>query len=322
MSSLQPWIRQVELIIGPLLGWRTGDDAVEGPLQPEVVRIRSNGDLDSLRVRFTVHKHGLGTSVPTHIDVYNLSQTLRNALRTQGLAVVLNVGWQSDSDLTKIFSGNLQASYSRREGPDIITTLLCMDAGGALMRTYVPPPRVDGGDSDLYDYFSAPGTTIKDAVLFLAANFPDVALDPENVQIDDELIIGPGGHSYYGLVMDCLDDLARAYGFSWTVVNGAFRATMDGKPLQGPVVRVDSANGFLLRAEPVFSSVFQVPVGLIIQTMLDPRINPEGVIELVSAVNPSLTGDYMATTVVHSGDTHSTQWVTTSEVMLVGNAYA
>lgn len=317
----QPWLREVELVIGPLLNWRTGFDTFVGPELPEAVRIASGGGLEELRVRFTVHKHGLGTNVPTQIEIYNLSPTLRSALRTQGLGVVLNIGWQS-VEKVKLFSGNLQASFSRREGADIVTTLLCLDAGGALMRTYVPPPPTQGGSAEEYEFYAVPGSTIGEAVLFLAQNFPDVVVEEKNIQLPETLIIGSGGYTFYGLVMDCLDELARTYGFSWTVVNGEFRATVDGTPLTGPVVKIDAVNGMLLRAEPVFSSVFQVPVGLTIQTLLDPRVNPEGIIELSSTINPSLSGDYMTTTVVHNGDTHSSQWTTTSEVVLVGNAYA
>lgn len=314
MNSAQPWIRRVEVIIGPLLNWRTkGNSGTQ-----EVVRILSDGGTDSLRVRFTVHKHGLGTSTPTTVEIFNLSPALRTALRTQGLGIVLNAGWATDETLTKIFSGNINAAYSRREGPDIVTTLLCMDAGGALMRTYVPPPPTQGGGANT-EMYAAPGEQLSDVIINLASLLPDVTIHQVSVQLDSSLVIGSGGYSFYGLVVNCIDELARAYGFTWTVLDGVFIAAMDGRPLQGPVIKVDSANGFLIRVEPVFSTVFQLTAGVIIQTVLHPHIVPEGVVELTSLVNPELSGDYLVTTVVHSGDTHSSQWMTTSETTLVGN---
>lgn len=299
MNSAQPWIRRVKLLIGAFFN------------------LESTGDAESLRIRFTVHKHGMGTSTPTTIEIFNLEPKSRSTL-TKDLLVILQAGWTTDLDLPIIFSGLLQAAYSRREGPDIITTLLCLDVGTALSRTYVPPPPVKGGTYET-GIEAAPGELLSDVVRNLASEFPITAVRSVKVELDDNLVIGSGGYSFYGLIMDSLDELARTYGFGWTVIDGNFIATMDGKPLKGAVTKVDSANGFLIRVEPVFSNIFQDQSGVIIQTVLNPNILPETVVELTSVVNPELSGDYLVTTVVHSGDTHSSQWMTTSETCIVGN---
>lgn len=307
---IQPWLRQIEVVVGPLPDWK-----VVGPLQPDqekkAVRIYSDGTNDRLRVRFRLNKHAVGVPMPGLIEVYNLGPELRSVLNNRGAQLIIRAGWSND-ELTELYSGSVQAAWSRREGSDIVTALVCLSGAGAVQRTYTDPTT--------RDWYAAPGASIggEGVLLNFASEFPGISLDPKNIVVPDK-VIGSRGYSFTGLLSECMNDLARVYGFTWAIVDDAFQANLDGIPL-GRVVEINSKNGFLLRAEPMLSSAFQMQAGIVIHSLLHPHILPARGIKVESAVNPGLNGTYYAQSVTHAGDTHSTQWETITETVFV-NAF-
>lgn len=303
MNFPHPWIRGLELRIGPLPDWQSPPEQV-GPPNPQAILITSDGSNDLLRVRFRINKHASGTPMPGLIEVYNLGPALRTALQSaRGAALGLSVGWENVG-LLPIFSGGLQSAWSRRDGADIITAITCLSGMNAEAMTVATS-----------DLTFPPGTSVKAALVKAAGKFPSVTVDPKNVQVSGT--IGPRTYVMVGAVSDCLMELARVYNFHWAIIDNTFHAVTDGKSLPGNAVDINSENGFLLRAEPALYSDFQIQWGIIIHSLLNPWVNPNKIINLKSAVNPALDGSYVSWSVVHSGDTCSNEWETVSETTLV-----
>lgn len=141
-------------------------------------------------------------------------------------------------------------------------------------------------------------------------------VDPKMVQVGD-YILPKRGWSSSGSAEEELNRLSRNYGFSWTVNDGVFQAVDDRKCLSGSLVLVNSNSG-LMRADPILVSPFQKQAGVSVQTLGNPYIQPGRPIQLLSTVNPQINGIYKIHALTHSGDTHSSQWTTSTETWLVG----
>lgn len=239
--------------------------------------------------------------MPGLVEVYNLSPSLRSALQTPSAAIQVRAGW-SNTKMTLLFAGGVQAAWSRREGPDIITSITCLS--GLVTESQAISDNL---------IFSA-GTSVQAVLLAAAAKFSGVVVDPKNVSVKGS--IGRRGYTMHGLVSDCLTELAHVYGFHWAIIDGSFYAVMDYVPLPGNAVDIGPDSG-LMRAEPILYSDFQIQSGIIIYSLLNPWVQPNRVINLKSEVNPALNGSYLSWSVTHCGDTHTSQWETISETTLV-----
>jgi len=285
--SDQPFLRQVELLIGPLSEWRGGGN------QDQALRIYSDGTQDHLRVKFSIHKHLISTATPTVISVYNLSAGLRAALRKSEAQIVLNIGWENRG-LTQVFVGSLLAAVHERQGGDIVTNLISLAGFGGISRSVY---------SITYNNQTQISTIVKD----FASQIPGIKIDPKLINIKGTTVRAQGW-SFAGHTSEGLDRLARMFGFSWWINNGYFNALSDNKALQGGRVLISSKNGSLLKAEPMLASPMQKQAGTTIQSILNPDIEPGKLIQLESEVNPKLNGEYKVHTLSHSGDTFGNDW--------------
>jgi hypothetical protein len=198
------------------------------------------------------------------------------------------------------------AAWSRRENANIITTLVCLSGLGTAQQTIAANLSI------------APNGPLAAGIIASANQFEGITVDPKNVTVTGN--VGSRGYKFSGLVSDCLFDLARIYGFHWTIIDGSFKAVPDRTPLLGNTIDINSADGFLLRAEPMLFSEFQIQSGIVIHTLLNPYIQCDGVINLTTAINPALNGSYLIWSLTHTGDTHSSQWETITETTLVNNS--
>lgn len=288
--SLEVFGREIEVLVGPLQEWEGGGE------ESQALRFFANGSFDQLRIKFNVTKHTLSTSIPTKIEIYNLSSGTRNSLRESGLQIVLKVGWLGEG-LSEIFKGSLVNSVSRREGPDIITMLLGMSGFGSISRAIV---------SKTWNS----GSLLVNIIKELGESLPGITTSDNTIKINTPYKMGNQGWSTVGSVKEALDKLARTYGFSWWVSSGVFYALGDMEVFESFKTEISSENGFLLRAEPMLASPMQIQTGISIDSLLKTSIEPGRFVALKSIMNSNLDGDYKVHTVNHNGDSHSDNWST------------
>jgi hypothetical protein len=293
----QPYLRRVELLVGPLPEWQGGGD------EEQALRIYSTGADYERRISFEVHKHSVTTSSPTRIQVYNLPKKLRDILQESETNLLLRVGWMN-SELVDLFTGSLLACTHERQGPDIITTLISLCGWGSISRA-------------LSSVTYGEGTLLQDMIFDLASRFPSITVDKHQILVADTRV-GSQGLSFCGTVDSALNKLARVHGFSWWVSDGSFFAKDDQKSFVGGEVLISYKGGFLLRAEPMLASPAQKQTGVSIESLLNPHIQPGKLVALESQVNPQLNGGYTVHTLAHRGDTHSDQWESSIQSWVVG----
>lgn len=294
--SQQPFLRQVEVEIGPLQEFQGGGDSRQS------IYLFGDGSPETFRIKFNIQKHIISTASPTTISIYNLGPKMRSALQKSGIQIVVRAGWMN-TGMVNVFKGSLLACVHQREGADIVSTLISLAGFGGTSKAVIS--RTFSG-----------GMRLRDVLKTIAGEIEGITIDPKCIQVKD-LTIGPQGQSFAGQPADWLDKLARVCNFSWWIDEGVFYALDDGDYYRGGDVLISSANGFLLRAEPMLASPMQMQAGVSIQALFNPHIRPGHIVQLESGLNPLLNGGYKIHTLSHNGDTHSTQWTTSTETWLV-----
>lgn len=269
-----------------------------------------DGTPDGFRIRFHLYDHVMAATTPSSIQIYNLKPETRNSLlyHNPKVKVSVYIGWEFDGDtrtdqMYKIFEGDLLTSIHQREGTDIVTTIYAQSGRGAskLLTNLV---------SGSYDQ----STSVADIVLDIAKNIPGILIDSKLIAIDPNKKTGPT-YTYYGSISDVLDEMSRYYGFSWTIRNGYFQAITDGYAFSSGAV-ISNKNGFLIRAEPLLSFPMQWSRGVSVQSVLNPYVGSCFQFYLQSDMNPDwVDGHYVAHSVSHSGDTHSSNWNSNLEAL-------
>ena len=266
------WIRNVEVAIGGLLFFGDGGN-------------------DSFRIQFTVSKAILGYPNTATITITNLKNDTIDQLLERGLPVELSVGHEDDG-LVRLFKGDLQSTIPSRAGTERETVIQCLDGGSAI--TFSKGQRV-------FDI-----TPVADIVEYLAADV--MGLDIGKIDVDGET--GYKGRVVSGNAKRELDDLAREFKFSWSVQDNEFFAIHDDREL--PIIwEISRATG-LQSAKQIFSGAYQVKNGVEIQALLNPRIFPNHLIDLVwnegSDFPKGLAGEYKVHNINFSGSTHDNDW--------------
>jgi hypothetical protein len=288
MNPDNPYLRRIEVLIGPLPEWQGGGD-------PEkAIRIIADGSLNRLRVNFNVYAAVPSTGSPTIVKIYNLGEKLRSIL-ARGQQLVLRAGWEN-TGVSVIFSGGILNATHVRENADIVTTIAALPAIEGLYRTVVSQS------------FSG-GVSLQSIVKTLATKIPGIKIDAKSLIVPD-VKLGNQGLSLAGPVKDQLDKLARVYAFNWWIDRGVFKALPHMSALAGSVAKISWKNGFLIRAEPILMTPIQRTCGVSIHAILNPIIEAGGQIELESKLNEKLNGTHPVMSLCHSGDSHSSQWTT------------
>lgn len=283
ISSSTPFIRQAELLIGPL-----SEDAGGGSTS-DALRIFSNGSAESLKIKFSIKKTLTGAPNASVIEISNMKRQSLDRIRSSLAKVRLSVGWEN-TGLTLLSTGGVLSSLTEKNGTDNVTKLQVLDGYGGQVKGIV-------------NKTFGPKTIIKDMVKELAQAMPGVNLG----DIDIDGILGSGGLTVSDRSTDALDNLASQFGFSWSIQNGTFQAIQDTRTFNR-LSEISTKNRNLIKAVPILSGPMQIESGVEITAILDSRISPGNQVKVTSDVNPSLNGVYKVHEVDFEGDTHDQAW--------------
>ena len=307
MSDFKPWLRQAELVIGPLPEYRAAE-LQNGPSnKKQMLSVYSDGTQDTLRLKFSINLHKIYTAAGSSITVYNLSPELRASINIRFIGVVLRVGWKN-LGMKNLFSGSLISAYSRREGADILTTINAVGGYGASGRSYTGAGNNVELSKDRNIWKFTPGTELKFIIQLLAGYMMGVTtLDATLINVPDR-VMGYRGLTVFGKIDEILKDLARIYGFTWWIDNNQFHAEIDGKAPVQPAQLLSYKNGTLMRAEPILTGTWQMYAGLSFRALLDPTIRPGKNVVIESSVNSALSGPWCVWDASYTGDLGSNAW--------------
>lgn len=244
--------------------------------------------VQGLRVTFDIEKTSSGTANTSKISIYNASADSRAQVEREGLKVFLEAGYSAFAGeaptIELLFVGDVKKSYSKRIGPDIITTFEAGDSETLIQEATI-------------NKSYAPGSTVLQVVKDLASELKAVI----NIEALTGLPFGIFQHGFTasGSVKKTMDELTSRMGFSWSIQDGELKILKHGVPTAEVAIVLTSDTGLL--GEPSTNDDGMIEV----LSLLRPSARPGRILALSSS---KLTGSFKILKVIHEGDSHEGNW--------------
>ena len=287
MSSFKPLIHCLRVTIGPLTGTEA-DNASAG----RIIQYESSGSRNSLKCECTIHTSIMGIPDPSELVIYNLAESTRNSIKKGQTKVVIEAGWKN-TGYSKLFTGSILNVLTEPSGTDTVTRLSLI-AGYANMVTATTAYTFEENDL-LSDVITKVVSTIKNI------NIDQISLSTITGRISS------GGYSFAGRSVDCLDDLARLYGFSWHIENGIMYCKKDGVAI-GKALKIAGDGGGLISVQPIQQGVSQITTGVKAEFYYVAGLRAGCTIEIDSKYMAYLNGTYIAHTCTTTLGTFDSNW--------------
>jgi len=283
----KPYLRRIVCTIGPVSDWIGAKAGFS-----DTLRFESDGTPEALRVNASIQKTLMGMPDPSKIDIYNLSEATRNAMRNSLTEITLEAGWRN-SELHKVFKGSVLSVQSQRSGPDIVTSVTALPGLGAIAQAAV---------TKTY----AAGMPVRDVVRDIGEQITGIEVKAQMLK-DIPGVIGKGGWSFAGSAKDALTELANEYGFSWSVDDNLLMAVGDTAKFDG-MIELDGESGALINVAPMLQGPMQLQTGVSINAIYAPGVIPGTTVRVKSTIAGALSGDYRIHTARYNLDCYSDSW--------------
>jgi len=247
-----------------------------------------------MQIVFEVTKSIRGGLNKMNIQITNLAENKRLSLvkdaeQRKIMPIGLSVGYQDRIEL--IFKGTIHTGSNSRQGPDLLTSLECLDGGEDFLNSFTART-VEGGrraiDAALEDMPNTETGKITDRPVLTR---PKVLVGNSARLIDD--MVGPGE--------------------TWYIDNEQLFVIKDTEVTSGlkPVVSAETG----LISTPTRDSSL-----VTFETLMNPTVKIGGLASLKSATAPHLDGIYRIETISYSGDTYGDAWTQTCTGTLAAEA--
>jgi hypothetical protein len=282
---------ELEILIGPLKEFQ-GANKLTG------IRIVSNGSNNTLKATVNITKTSISTPNHSEIKIWNLSEETRNAINSSELRIEVYAGQEGQGNKDLIFTGGILNSVYDRTNKGIITTIIGLDGQTSLIRSTI-------GAS-----FNA-NTPVRDVILYIANQLKGITIIPNQIHVIDnttnqELVVGYKGISLIGSPKNCLDKLARQFGFSWSIQNGVFKVVKDGTYRQTGIVL--SGRTRLVKVSPMLTGPTQQQKGVSLEGVYTRGLTPGDMIQVESVIDKQLNGLYGIHTLNYNLDPKGQVW--------------
>jgi hypothetical protein len=240
-----------------------------------------------LMISFDVSKSISSSANTATLDIYNLTESHRNAMGKEFDEVTLEAGYMppgGGSNVGIIFKGNIRDVAHKRSGEDIITTISCGDGEkaarkGAINKSYPKNTPVETVVNDIYSELAKEGVTKGEW------KFPD---DMEK-----------NFKRPYAACGSCwreMNTLGRGKNFYWSIQNGAMEI-IPGDGFIGMVALISPKTGMI--DTPTITDN-----GIKVSTLLNPEIRPGRRVKVESSVIDlnATNGIYRVSECTFSGD--------------------
>jgi hypothetical protein len=160
----------------------------------------------SLNVSFDVNKSSDNKAKTNNcvIEVYNLSKEKQKLLEQPYIACVLSAGYE-DTEVKRLFAGQVTSATTRKSGTDSITQIQLGDSYTEL-------------NHNTLNKLVAPGRSYQDVIVELAKEIPGVSRTVFNgVNINSQVI---DGYPLSGTAREMLDEIGMAVDVEWQIDDG------------------------------------------------------------------------------------------------------
>lgn len=254
--------------------------------------------VSGLRVQFQIEKDARGAPNKGVVQIWNLSETTRNKIRSTQDVMILQAGYVKDEQQNRLtIQMDVVDVRATIQKPDVLTTLTCADGVNALR-------------NKKFSVSFAAGKGVKDIIRDIAGKASLTLRDLGSV--DDAQY--QQGFAEYGPIGDILDQLAGKIDAQWSFQNGELQFAKSDAPASEYVSVVNETTGLLgsptkrNKVGEIYNP-FQL-TGWIFRTLLNPTIEPNGKVKLQSE---EADGIFRVVNVKHSGDTAEGEFVSTVE---------
>lgn len=271
----------------------------------------ATGDRTTLDISFNVNKTIDGTPNESTIVIRNLAPSTRQQLEavSKQIRCDLFVGYVGQ-DLTLLASGTIRMVFPEKMGAENHTTISIVDGVGGVQFATV---------NKTYPA----GTPIKSLVADLAKNLmtikysgntidSGVRVSEDRIVLPADWVVGSRGFVANGRVASVLNQLSREYGFTWSIQNFAFQAINDilesptNTPFQTYLVSYRQSN--LIKVTPALQIDFDKPVGMMVEAILNPKVQAGDFIIVESEFYPEYNGTYMVGDAQFTGAIRGMDW--------------
>lgn len=220
--------------------------------------------LHELKVGFDVSKGISGTANTATIDIWNMSESHRNAVGKELDHIELQAGYNpptGGSNVATIFKGNIRDVEHKREGVDIRTTISCGDGDKALRSATI---------NKTFDK----GTPVEDVLNEISSQLEAEGITRGEWKLPDDLPEFKRPLTLCGGCSREMNYLGRSNGFYWSIQNEQIEVIPSDGYLSGSVV--------LTPRTGMIDTPTITDNGIKVSALLDPAIAPNRTIVVQS----------------------------------------
>jgi len=256
-------------------------------------------EVSELRVQFKIEKSLESSPNACEVTITNANPATRAFLEKKPLVVRLDAGYDDNS--RHVFTGDLRYGQSQLDGTDWNTTLQLGDGDRAYRNARV---------SRSYRKGTSVITALKEVATSLGLQLSgDVAASPDlQVQF-------ASGHSLQGPARDELTRLLAPFGYHWSIETGRLQILKDQAVAPGTAFLISQDTGMIGSPDYATPERNGKPPQLKVKTLLYPELFAGAPINVNSR---DVEGVFRINKLIHSGDTHDSDWTTEIEAIPTG----
>jgi len=263
--------------------------------------------IKDLKIVFEIAKTEGKDPNTAKVEVFNLSADTRKKIETEQLGdnLIVYAGYLDGDGEELIFSGDITSVTHKIERPNVITTIMANDGENILSSAKVSLAKNKGVTA-----FSILEEILK--TLPLPNNLKTISIPVSKIYSN--------GFAFTGMSKVALTKVTEYLDLEWTIQNNEIRLTpFDGNDSTTAVL-LNTKSGLLNSPSRILDDTKKAKgtaaknkPGWKVQSLLSPKINPKGQLGISSREIPDNT-IFNVHSVVHRGDTHGPEWISTIEV--------
>lgn len=258
------------------------------------------------RIKFTVEKFSQSSylmSGKSTVDLYNLSKSTRNALKQPNTFMRIDAGYGTDTQI--LMNQRILSAKENQTGPDVITTVECMDGGIDLTFLHA-------------DFTLSQGGTNRQAFAYIQSVLNQAGVSNGFI-LDLPMVQYAGrGRTFSGPVGALLDLIIHQAGFVWSIQDGqltVYDPTLGTAPttyvLSEKTGLIGVPNKDMILSNSQDPNITANSSFYTFKSLLNPRLVPGAPVKVISQYVPN--GLYTPYKVSHTGDNWEGDYFTTLE---------
>jgi len=257
-----------------------------------------------LRIVGTINKTDNKDPNTSTIKIYNMTENLSNIIRATGDIIQVNAGYLDGDGEELILLGTIKSVDTFPDRPEVVTTIKILDGKSAL-------------DNAKVTINQTGGTGAKSILNKILATF-DIGNNLKTISFSD--INYQNGFAFAGMSKSALTKVTKFLKLNWSIQNNEINLVPFDSNNGVLGVSISPRTGLIGSPQKIDSTTRKdagksdvSTIGWKFDTLLSPKINPQGQLELTSKEIPK-ENIFTVTSVNHSFDTHGRDWISSVEV--------